>query len=565
MPAGLVYLGRACVRLFATSMDSSATFARLFARLVWLLLREPTNVDEQKVTLRALVTTSRGGPVRLEMRHGTIAANDQALPAALPGVPELRERMTALGIRAVEADPAAAAADLLGAARRLADGGGVTAGPSVRFVAATPAMPVVTVSESETVPVDEPDVEVAAEPEPEPEPRPDPAPIAKPGNEPEPEPNGHSEQPAVVASPSPNSAALPRVDGLFEHFAATRPAAGTPATLLDTFEAANGATLLTRLLDELVRTAENAVRTGDVGLASEIFHRIISRERRVHDADARRAFMLTIRRLSRSAVLRAVAQGLVRAPAKREMQLAVLTRTGEDGADALIDQLVHAEERSERRVYFDALLELKAGVPTLLHMLGDPRWFVARNAAALLGELAAPEAEQPLSELLHHDDERVRHAATIALMRLGTSRSMPAIEQALHDGAPQIRIQAAAILVERRTEATAEPLLRALEAEKDDEVKAAFYQALGRFATPEAVDRLITAAQPERGLFRKKPVGLRIAAIQALAAASTPQALDALVALQADREREVQQAAVAALEVKVKTSGSQEIIGNAPF
>jgi HEAT repeat protein len=246
-------------------------------------------------------------------------------------------------------------------------------------------------------------------------------------------------------------------------------------------------------------------------------------------------------------VLRAVAQGLVRAPGNREQQLAVLTRTGEDGADALIEQLVAAEERSERRVYFDALLELRAGVPTLLHMLGDPRWFVARNAASLLGELGSPEAEQPLSELLHHDDERVRHAATIALMRLGTPRSMPAIEQALRDGAPQIRIQAATILVERRAERSADPLIRALEVEKDDEVKAAFYLALGNLGTAEAVARLIAAAQPERGIFRRKAVGLRIAAIQALAAAGTPDALDALVALQGDKEKDVQEAAVAAL------------------
>ena len=527
--------------MFAPIMDSSATIARLFARLVWLLLREPANVDEQKVTLRALVTTSRTGAVRLEMREGTIAANEQAMPAALPGVAELRERMTVLAVRAIEVEAGAAAADLLGAARRLADGAGGTTGPSVRFVGATPPMSAVTVSADPDLTPEsgtEPDAAPESEPEPELEPDPEPEP------EPVPLPEAKTDRVPFVLPPPASNGVLPRADGLFEHFAAARQPAGTPAALLDAFDAASGATLLTRLLDELVQTAEAAVRQGDIALASEIFHRIVARERGVHDADARRAFMLMIRRLSRSAVLRAVAQGLVRAPEKREMQLAVLTRTGEDGADALIDQLVHADERSERRVYFDALLELRAGVPTLLHMLGDARWFVARNAAVLLGELGAPEAEQPLSELLHHDDERVRHAATIALMRLGTSRSMPAIEQALQDGAPQIRMQAAAILVERRADANVEPLIRALDAERDDEVKAAFYLALARFGNADAVERLIAAAQPERGLFRKKAVGLRIAAIQALAAAGTPPALDALVALQGDRDRDVQQAVV---------------------
>ncbi|HEX6599202.1 MAG TPA: HEAT repeat domain-containing protein [Gemmatimonadaceae bacterium] len=493
-------------------MDQSATFARHFARLVSLLLGEPTNVAEQKVTLRVLVTLARAGGVRLEMRQGTIVANDESISPLLPGVADLRERMTALGMRAVEFDEGAAAADMLGAARQLADVPRGTVGETVRMVSATPPTPVV------------------VQPPP----------------------------PAPVQKPAP---VIPAADGLFEHFVAARPAAGTPAALFETFDAATGAPLLTRLLDELVRTAEGAVRDGDHALVSEIFHRIVARERHVHDADARRSFMLTIRRLSRGAVLRAVAQGLVRAPGKREQQLAVLTRTGEDGADALIEQLAAAEERSERRIYFDALLELRAGVPTLLHMLGDPRWFVARNAAVLLGELGSPEAEQPLSDLLHHDDERVRHAATIALMRLGTPRSMPAIEQALRDSAPQIRIQAATMLVERRRDASLAPLIAALDAEKDDEVRSSFYQALGHFATPEAVEKLIAAAQPERGLFRRKAVALRVAAIQALATAGTPQALDALVELQGDREVDVQQAAVEALEKKVRDVGKNGNVG----
>ena len=503
-------------------MDQSTTFARHFARLVSLLLSEPTNVAEQKVTLRVLVTLARAGAVRLEMLQGTIAANDEAISPLLPGVADLRERMMALGMRAVEFDAGAAAADVLGAARQLADVPKGAVGESVRMVSATPPAPTA---------VQPPPAPVAVQPPA--------APVAPP-------------VPAPASKPAPP---VPAADGLFEHFVAARPAAGTPAALFETFDAATGAPLLARLLDELVRIAEGAVRDGDHALVSEIFHRIVARERQVHDADARRSFMLTIRRLSRGAVLRTVAQGLVRAPGRREQQLIVLTRTGEDGADALIEQLAAAEERSERRIYFDALLELRAGVPTLLHMLGDPRWFVARNAAALLGELGPAEAEQPLSELLHHDDERVRHAATIALMRLGTPRSMPAIEQALRDSAPQIRMQAAAMLVERRGDASLEPLLAALDAERDEEVKSAFYQALGHFATAEAVEKLVAAAQPERGLFRRKPVPLRVAAIQALAMAGTPRALDALVALQSDRDSEVQQAAVEALEKKVREAG----------
>lgn len=478
-------------------MEHSATFARHFARLVWLLMHERASIDDQKSVLRALVIVSREGGVTLERGDGTIAANDIPVSPLLPGVADLRDRMAAGGVRAIEAAAGASAADLLGAARMLAGVTEAFIGASVRVV--RPA-----------------------------------------------EPDAVTSEPAVGAV----EARIDRgSDAMFEHFAASRAAPGSPEALLARLHEASGVSVLTRVLHELAELAEAATREGNPALAAEIFHRIVLRERESQDFDARRAFVLTVRRLSKGALLRAVAEELVRSPMRREQQMTVLARTGEDGADALIDQLVSASVRSDRRIYFDALLELRAGVPTLLHMLGDPRWFVARNAATLLGELQAKEAEQPLGELLHHDDERVRHAATIALMRLGTPRSMPAIEHALRDGAPEIRMQAAAALVERRGEANAASLIRALDEEKDDEVKAAFLLALGRIASPEAVERLVVAAQPERGLFRKKVVGLRVAAVQGLAAAGTPQALDALVHLQADREPDVQQASLQALTI----------------
>jgi HEAT repeat protein len=203
--------------------------------------------------------------------------------------------------------------------------------------------------------------------------------------------------------------------------------------------------------------------------------------------------------------------------------------------------------QSDRRVYFDALLQLQSGIPTLIHMLGDARWFVARNAAELLGEMQAKEAEPQLTELLRHEDDRVRRAATGALMRLGTNRAMQAIQDALKDGAPAMRMQAAAALITRKDVKTAATLVKALEDEKDDEVQAAFLLALGKLATQDAVQRLLKAVEPERGLFKKKSVAFRVAAVQGLAEARTPEAMDALRALQSDKEEDVRDGATFAL------------------
>src|SRR6185369_13539948 len=137
-------------------MDYSVTFARHYSRLVWLLLHETSNVDEQKASLRALVTVAKDGAVTLSSDGADLAANGNDVPGVLSGVTDVVRRMTAHGVREIVFDAAAAPAGVLGSARILAgdasvgDGGvGAEAkltalgAPGVRFArdpaAATPA------------------------------------------------------------------------------------------------------------------------------------------------------------------------------------------------------------------------------------------------------------------------------------------------------------------------------------------------------------------------------------------------------------------------------------------
>jgi HEAT repeat protein len=302
------------------------------------------------------------------------------------------------------------------------------------------------------------------------------------------------------------------------------------------------------VLDDLVAIAEAAARDARLALVCEILCRVTRREPQIHEFESKRAFVMAQRRLAKPQLLRALTQELPHAGDDRDAFIAVLVRAGEDGADALIEQIAAISGQNERRVYFDALLQLQAGVPTLIHMLGDARWFVARNAAELLGEMQSREAEPQLTELLRHTDDRVRRAATSALMRLGTTRAMNAIQEALKDGAPAMRMQAAAALVARKDVKTAATLVRALEDEKDDEVQAAFLLALGKLATADAVQRLIKAVEAERGLFKKKSTAFRVAAVQGLGESRTPEALDALKGLVSDKDDDVAGSAKVALQ-----------------
>jgi HEAT repeat protein len=222
--------------------------------------------------------------------------------------------------------------------------------------------------------------------------------------------------------------------------------------------------------------------------------------------------------------------------------MAVLARAGEDGADALIEQLATAQNSGERRVYFDSLITLNAGVTALIHMLGDARWYVARNAADLLGEMNTPEAEVPLADALKHDDDRVRRAAANSLAKIGTPNAMRALHDALHDTSPQVRLQAAAGLASRKGLKTSGTLIKALDDEQDAEVQYALLYALGKVATSDAIQKLIRAAEPEGRLFKKKASAYRVAAVQALADSRTPAGIAAVQALANDKDKEVKDA-----------------------
>jgi HEAT repeat protein len=252
---------------------------------------------------------------------------------------------------------------------------------------------------------------------------------------------------------------------------------------------------------------------------------------------------MALRRLAKKPMLAAVAVLLA---SHREMYddlFAVFARTGDDGAEALIEQLNAAQSLAQRRVYFDSLRKLNAGVQVLIHMLGDSRWYVVRNAADLLGEMSANDAEPKLSELLQHDDDRVRKAAVSALSKMTGSGAVKGLAASLDDGAPGVRMRAAAALGGAKTPAAAAALIKHLDREDAAEVQHACLASLGKIASGDAIRFLTKAAQPAGGLFnKKKATAYRVAAVRALGEARTPAAMGALQNLLHDKEKDVREA-----------------------
>jgi HEAT repeat protein len=305
------------------------------------------------------------------------------------------------------------------------------------------------------------------------------------------------------------------------------------------------------LLDQIITVAEARARDSRWEMVARVFDAVVRNEAAAeHNAELRRAYTIGLRRLTKATLVRGIAGLLPRRPELRDMLHDVLLRLGPDGADALIDLLTAADSLTDRRAYLAALVKCRDAVPMLMHLLGDNRWYVVRNATDLLGEMRVMEAESALIETAGHREERVRRSVATALSRLGTTRAIQTVQHMLTDAVPEVRVHAVQGLGGLKIPRAASVLSRALDNEQDQEVQAVILAALGRQATDEAVARLLKAAEPDGRLFKRKPTALRVSAVQALAEANTPSALAALKRFADDKDREVRDTALRSLRAK---------------
>jgi hypothetical protein len=474
-------------------MDNSLTLARHFARLVWLLIHEGPAKDDQKVALRAVVTVSKEASVRLGNNEGRLAVNGLVMPQALTGVQELAERLAAHAVAEIEIEQGASPGELLSLARVLAleaTSNSDAADFTKKLASLAERTVHVRLAKSAS---SSPEVAVPAVP--------------------------------AVLEPALHTGSE-RTKKLFSQLAGTADEDVAAA-----------------ILDEIAFVAEQATREGRVADAVNVFTALIDREGRLPEGELRRAYALNVRRLTKPTLLRPITEWFVTDPAGGAQVERIIQRCAQDGVDAVVGCYAAAPSTEERRRYHDLLLRLPGATESLVEMLRDARWHVVRLAAEFLGEVGSPEAERPLAELLRHQDERVRRAATRALGRTESTFTTDALARSVIDSVPAVRLEAVAALAARRGGRAGSVLAGAIDEEAEPEVQYALVAALGRVGTAEAVQKLAKAAEAAGGFFKtKKNVGLRVAAIQALGEARTPAALIALQGLANDRVREVRDA-----------------------
>jgi len=299
-------------------------------------------------------------------------------------------------------------------------------------------------------------------------------------------------------------------------------------------------------LAKLATRGEKALEEGDARVVGAVLVALDGFERRSHHGDLRHTCELAIRRLMSPMALRLTAQ-LIPSARQRESLLAVLARSESEGAEALFAHLVAAQEMHERRSFFDAIVALDAGSDMLIAALDNEQWFVARNAAELLGEMRVEGVEEPLRAMLKSSEERRRIAAASALARLRTPEALSALSEALNDKSEQVRYFANSARIARIEGASARQLGAALDVDGDPEMKLQVISALGRLGTPDAVQKLIkmlisSPAPNQRGA-TEMTSDFRCASIEAVASARGSAALSVIGQLRRDKDSRVAETA----------------------
>jgi len=298
------------------------------------------------------------------------------------------------------------------------------------------------------------------------------------------------------------------------------------------------AELLEQVGDAEIRQDASAIESIAVALAYQT--------RSLGSGEGRLACEGGLRRILREGVVTLLA---TRVPdsADRDTLISILARAGEMGGRALVAQLMAAEDRPARRSYFDAIITQDSGVSQLRDALNDSRWYVVRNAAALLGEMGMTEADASLIPLLAHLDERIRIAAARALTRLRTAPGLGALQLRLSDPNAEVRrLAAAAYGLSASVAGAPKPhsaqLAAALNAEAEEDVSLEMLAALGKLASADAVQRLIRLAMG--GVEAPtNPGWFRVAALEALVGARGSASVPTLEVLATDADEEVAAAA----------------------
>ena len=523
-------------------MTKSSATVDSFARVVFLLRDIPDDKEAQKSAFRTLLGRITDQPFRVTVGNGRLLLDGEPVEPETPGTIALRRQLLGHGVGELSVPAGLTPGQLLTVIRAVA--APVGAYPRLQHLADH-----FTVSGVDGVKISSPEPTASVTPT---EPRQTPAP--RPAILDEPAPRGTNE--VEIKSLGPGAANEESV-GLL-HFATLElKSIGRLDELLLELDRKPDSAEAGKLLNEVVAFGDAAMQKNQWTELVRVAGAVVRLEERTQNEDQRRLYGIALRRLMNRTTLENVARLLPHSDQRAEAT-SVLRRIGADATEILVQLLCAETDVGHRRAYFNAVTQMTEGTDLLVHMLGHDEWYVVRNVADLCGEMKLEAAVPALTKRLGHSDERVRRAATTALGRIGSPNTMEPLRKALQDTSAQVRMQAATSLQGNRARNLVPALSRLVEEESHADVQREMIHALGRIGSPDAIETLIRASQPAKGLFKKKPLGIRIEAIEGLRLAGGPASVAALQDLEKDKDEAVRKAAGQALKTTLSHPPSRD-------
>ncbi len=188
----------------------------------------------------------------------------------------------------------------------------------------------------------------------------------------------------------------------------------------------------------------------------------------------------------------------------------------------LMDHLAEESDGQVRKSLAQVLIRQgTSAMPVLYEYLDDERWFVVRNAVAILGEIRREEATEHLQKSLHHRDVRVRRETIRALTKIGGSSAIGVLLRMVVGSDPEMSRQALLSLGAMKSTSSVPTLVKAVQGMDNKpgvvEIKKDAIKALGEIGSPDALPALVEIIS-KRTFWRRALVDdVRAAAIAAVA------------------------------------------------
>jgi len=191
-------------------------------------------------------------------------------------------------------------------------------------------------------------------------------------------------------------------------------------------------------------------------------------------------------------------------PIDVEVLDSMLIRSGEDAIEPMLDVLAESESQQTRRVLLDRIVKLGPSVgPLALKRLEDSRWFVQRNALAILGELPEPPPGFDPAKYQQNTDARVRRESMKISLKVDEGRDRAVCVALADSDSRTVRMGLSAAL-ESCPVAAVPLIVKRATAKLPDEIRVAAVNVLAACGHPTALDALIQMTAPRKTLLGLK-------------------------------------------------------------